>query len=85
MWQIVGSAMIGIIFTRNVLAVVVLFTLTPWIDGMGLQNLHVLVAAILCAILLIPVLLLLWGKRARSWSGKRYMAMSQRQSTRREL
>jgi hypothetical protein len=71
--------MIGIIFTRNVLSVIVLFTLTPWIEGMGLQNLHILVAAILFVILLSPILLLRWGKKARARSAHRYKAISARQ------
>lgn len=77
--------MIGIIFTRNVLSVVVLFALTPWIESMGLQNVHILVAGILGLILLIPVLLLKWGKKARARSAKAYRAMAARQSTSREL
>ncbi|EFY97710.1 Major facilitator superfamily transporter [Metarhizium robertsii ARSEF 23] len=83
--DIVGSSMIGIIFTRNVLSVVVLFALTPWIESMGLQNVHILVAGILGLILLIPVLLLKWGKKARARSAKAYRAMAARQSTSREL
>ncbi|EFY91864.1 hypothetical protein MAC_02149 [Metarhizium acridum CQMa 102] len=83
--DIVGSSMIGIIFTRNVLSVIVLFSLTPWIETMGLQNVHILVAGILGLILLIPVLLLKWGKKARVRSAKAYRAMAARQSTSREL
>jgi hypothetical protein len=77
--------MVGIIFTRNIFSVVVLFALSPWTEGMGLRNVHILIAAIFCAILLIPVLLLRYGKKARAATAKRYLAMAQRQPTHRNL
>ena len=64
---------------------VVLFAITPWIEGMGVQNLHILTACLACAILLIPVPLLMWGKKARVATAQRYRAMALRQPTHRTI
>lgn len=81
--QIVGSSMIGIIFMRNAFAVVVLFALTPWIERMGLRNMHILLTVITFAIQLLPVAMLIWGKKARVASAKRYLERASRQPTHR--
>lgn len=83
--QIIGNAMVGIVFSRNVLSVVVLFTLTPWISGMGLRNMHILVAILCFVILLIPAMLLVWGKKARIALANTYLAMAQKQPTSRDV
>ena len=69
--QLVGDALVGVVFIRNVLSVIVLFTLTPWVNGMGIQNVHILIAFIIFAILLLPIPLLIWGKKARIATAKR--------------
>ncbi|KHN95286.1 Major facilitator superfamily domain, general substrate transporter [Metarhizium album ARSEF 1941] len=83
--HIIGNAMVGIVFSRNVLSVVVLFTLTPWIAGMGLRNMHILVAVISSVVLLIPALLLVWGKKSRIALANTYTVMAQKQPTCRDF
>lgn len=70
---------------RNILSVIVLLVLTPWVEGMGLQNLHVLIALINFVILLLPVPLLVWGKRARVATATRYKKMAQKQLSHRAI
>ncbi|KAJ6784422.1 hypothetical protein PWT90_07059 [Aphanocladium album] len=82
--EVIGTAMIGIIFTRNVLAVGVLFALNPWIEAIGLRDFHIIIAVLIFVILLLPLPLLQWGKRARFRSAKAYTSMAQRQPTCRE-
>lgn len=67
--------MIGIIFTRNVFAVGVLFALNPWIEAVGLRDFHITIAVIVFVILLLPLPLLKWGKAARVKSAPAYRAM----------
>lgn len=81
--QIIGDALVGVVFTRNVFSVIVLFAITPWIEGMGVQNLHVLTACLALAIGLLPVPLLRWGKKARVATADRYRRMALRQPTQR--
>ncbi|KAH7067221.1 major facilitator superfamily domain-containing protein [Paraphoma chrysanthemicola] len=83
--EIIGDALVGIVFVRNVVSVLALFALTPWIDDMGVQDVHILTAAVCFAVLLLPVPLLVWGKRARIATAKRYERMLMRQPTHRTL
>lgn len=83
--QLVGDALVGVVFIRNVLSVIVLFTLTPWVNGMGIQNVHILIAFIIFAILLLPIPLLIWGKKARIATAERYREMAMRQPSHRTL
>lgn len=49
--------MIGITFTRNVFAVVILFVLTPWVKAMGLVNIYIIVVVVVFVMLLLPSVL----------------------------
>lgn len=83
--EILGDVMIGIVFVRNLFAVVILFSLTPWTNDMGVQNVCVITAAVCFAILLLPIPLLLWGKRIRVATAERYKRMAMRQPAHRTL
>ena len=83
--QIVGNALVGVVFTRNAVSVVVLFALGPWISGMGLRDLHILIAVLCFVILLIPVPLIIWGKKARIASAKAYEKIALKQPTHRSV
>ncbi|GAQ39300.1 sugar transporter [Aspergillus niger] len=78
--DIVGDTLVGVVFMRNVIAVIVLFTLTPWVNGMGMQNLHILIAVVAFFIYSIPIPLLIWGKRARIATASTYRRMAENQS-----
>ncbi|UNI17910.1 hypothetical protein JDV02_004218 [Purpureocillium takamizusanense] len=52
---------------------------------MGVRDLHILIVVLCFAILLIPVALLIWGKKARLATAKSYMEMARRQPTHREF
>ncbi|PLN81755.1 MFS general substrate transporter [Aspergillus taichungensis] len=81
--DIIGDALVGVIFTRNILSVIVLFVLTPWVNGMHMQNTHILIAVLCFVVLLLPVPLLLWGKKARVSTASRYRRMAANQPTHR--
>lgn len=70
---------------RNIFSLVVLFVLTPWVKGMGMQNLHILVAVIAFVIYLAPVPFLVWGKRARVATAARYKKMASTHVSRRAI
>ncbi|PSR76563.1 major facilitator superfamily domain-containing protein [Coniella lustricola] len=77
--NIIGDALVAVIFVRNGLSVVIMFALTPWIEGMGVQNAFILMAIIAFVILSIPLPLLKWGKQARIKSAATYAHYSMRQ------
>lgn len=76
--------MVGIIFTRNVFAVAILFALTPWIAAMGLANIHIILAVLIFLIQLLPLPFLRWGKAARASVAGRYQKRVLRQTTQRQ-
>ncbi|KAM3498838.1 hypothetical protein MY10362_007865 [Beauveria mimosiformis] len=82
--DVIGNALVGVVFTRNAMSVVVLFALTPWINVMGLRNLHIMISILCCLLLLMPVALLIWGKKARIATAARYRKMAHRQPTHRD-
>ncbi|KAJ5712987.1 uncharacterized protein N7483_010168 [Penicillium malachiteum] len=83
--DIIGNALVGVIFMRNIISLIVLFVLTPWVNGMGLQNLHILCAVIAFVFYMIPVPLLIWGKKARVATAVSYRKMSEKQITHRAV
>ncbi|KAJ5347546.1 uncharacterized protein N7506_000799 [Penicillium brevicompactum] len=82
---IIGDALVGVIFMRNILSVIVLFVLTPWVNRMGMRDLHILVAVIAFIILLMPIPLLKWGKQARIATASRYRKMAANQLSHRTV
>ncbi|KAK5950543.1 hypothetical protein OHC33_008486 [Knufia fluminis] len=81
--DIVGDALVGVVFTRNAISVVILFVLEYWLAGMGLRGLHILMACVMLAILLLPAVLLKFGKHARIRTQDRYKSMAVKQPTHR--
>lgn len=81
--KIIGDALVGVIFMRNIISVIILFVITPWVNGMGMQNLHILAAVVAFFLYLIPVPLLIWGKKARIATAARYRKMAANQMGRR--
>ncbi|TQV91519.1 Major facilitator superfamily transporter [Cordyceps javanica] len=80
---IIGNALVGVTLIRNLLTVGILFALTPWLDGMGVQDTHILIAVLTVIILVGPLGLILWGKKARVRTAASYRRMAIRQPTRR--
>lgn len=77
--------MIGIVFMRNVFSVIILFTLSPWTKAMGIQNVALITAAFCFLVLLMPIPLIIWGKRMRVYTAKKYQQMAMRQPAHRSL
>lgn len=83
--QVIGNALVGVIFMRNIISLIVLFVLTPWVNGMGIKNLHILCAVVAFVVYLIPVPLLVWGKKARIATAVTYKKMAEKQVTHRAM
>lgn len=61
---------------RNIISVIVLFVLTPWVEGMGIQNLHVICTVVAFLVYMVPVPLLIWGKKARVSTAASYRKLA---------
>ncbi|KAJ3497475.1 hypothetical protein NLG97_g1871 [Lecanicillium saksenae] len=77
--EIIGSAMVGVVFVRNAASIGILFGLTPWIRKMGVRNVNIIVVCFGFGILLLPILFLIWGKSARAASAATYKRLAARQ------
>lgn len=58
---------------------VIRFSFTDWIYGMGIQNTFILIGVIAFITAILPALLMIYGKRARVKTASRYMDFASRQ------
>lgn len=49
-----------------------MFVYTPWITAMGIQNTFILAGMISLAMTIMPIGLLIWGKRIRGYTAAEY-------------
>jgi len=77
--DIVGDSLVSITFTRNVVSTIFVFALTPWIDGVGITNVFVMITVIGIAVLLLVFLFIYKGKAFRRWTAAKYYYYSERQ------
>ncbi|KAF2488544.1 MFS general substrate transporter [Lophium mytilinum] len=67
-----GEAMVTVIIVRNTMSFAIGYGITPWIDGMGLQNAFVTAAMVGLAQCATVWVMVVWGKRLRERSVGRY-------------
>ncbi|EMC92632.1 hypothetical protein BAUCODRAFT_151053 [Baudoinia panamericana UAMH 10762] len=77
--EIVGDALVGVTFTRNALATIFVFALSPWIEGVGMANVYVTIGVIGIAVLLFVFVFIWKGKTFRRMTAKRYRYYAERQ------
>ncbi|KAE8315046.1 major facilitator superfamily domain-containing protein [Aspergillus transmontanensis] len=82
--DILGDALIAIVFIRNGFAMVVRFAFTPWVTGMGIQNTFVLIGMLALITVALPILLMIYGKRARASTADKYRKYAARQPVHRK-
>ncbi|KFG85372.1 hypothetical protein MANI_110086 [Metarhizium anisopliae] len=70
--NMIGDALAGIVFVRNLIAVVVGIALLPAIQKIGVLQAFIIVGATAAAVLLIPVPMMIWGKKARAATAAKY-------------
>ena len=77
--QIVGDALVGVTFTRNIIGTILVFALSPWMDAVGTQNVIITITAIGTVVLSFVGLFIFKGKEFRVRTTKRYRHYAQRQ------
>ncbi|BAE61760.1 unnamed protein product [Aspergillus oryzae RIB40] len=82
--DILGDALNSIVFVRNGFAMVVRFAFTPWVTGMGIQNSFILISMLALLPVTLPILLMIYGKRARSSTADKYWKYAARQPVHRK-
>lgn len=78
-FQIVGDALVGVTFTRNLLSTIFVFALTPWIANMGIKNVFIIIGVLVTAILLGTFIFIYYGKKFRVKFTDRYRYYAARQ------
>ncbi|KAJ5665545.1 uncharacterized protein N7477_007993 [Penicillium maclennaniae] len=81
--DILGDALIAVVFVRNGFAMIILFALTDWIAGMGIQNTFIVIGVLAFVTLVMPALLMVHGKRARIKTASKYKEFASRQQPQR--
>ena len=61
------------VFIRNGFGMIIKFAFAPWVDGMGVQNTFILIGVLSLATMVMPALLMVYGKRARIHTAHKYM------------
>jgi len=77
---IAAESMVLILFVRNVLGFAFSLVIQPWIDSMGGQNTTIFMGVICIASNASFLVMTQWGKKFRSRTAKRYLAMSQQRA-----
>ncbi|TQW01022.1 hypothetical protein V2A60_002039 [Cordyceps javanica] len=74
--NMIGDAMVGIVFFRNALAVVLWMGIMPRIGANGTNTVFVTTSIAAAIVMLIPVPLLIWGRRGRMLTASKYREYS---------
>ncbi|KAJ9497316.1 hypothetical protein H2202_007120 [Exophiala xenobiotica] len=69
---ILGDALTGVVFVRNIISTALVFAITPWIEGRGVYNMFVLLGCLSIAVALTVVPLIIWGRTWRAKLAGRY-------------
>lgn len=63
--ELAGDALASCIIIRNTMSFAIGYGITPWLDGLGLQDCFVSVAFVGLAICLVFLPMIWWGRRLR--------------------
>ncbi|KAJ4315296.1 hypothetical protein N0V84_008452 [Fusarium piperis] len=69
---ILGPALTAVVFVRNIIATGLVFAVSPWMAGMGVYDMFVLLGCIAAAIALTCVPLMIWGRKFRAKLAPKY-------------
>ncbi|KAL5327182.1 hypothetical protein ACEPPN_004874 [Leptodophora sp. 'Broadleaf-Isolate-01'] len=76
---IVGPSLVAVTFTRNLIATILVFALTPRIERMGIQNCVITIYATGMFILCFVALFIWKGKRFRVWTAERREKLAEKE------
>jgi hypothetical protein len=70
--EILPDALIGVAFVRNIMAMNLVFVITPWFNGMGVYNTFILLGCIAIAFSLTAIPMYIWGMKLRISRAAKY-------------
>ncbi|EXJ56382.1 uncharacterized protein A1O5_12649 [Cladophialophora psammophila CBS 110553] len=76
---ILGDALTSVVFVRNIITTILVFSIAPWMEGMGIYNMFVLLGCLSAVISFSCVPFLFWGRawRVRLAAKYKYYASKQ--------
>ncbi|KPI39025.1 putative MFS-type transporter [Cyphellophora attinorum] len=77
--DIIGDALTSVVFVRNAISTALVFAVTPWMTGMGVFNMFIMLGCLGLAVALTCVPLIIWGRRWRIRLAGRYEYFAMRQ------
>lgn len=72
MTKILGDALTGVVFVRNVIITILIFTITPWMEGMGIYDMFVLLGCLTLVTSLAGILFIIYGRAWRARLAGKY-------------
>lgn len=78
-YQILGDALVGVVFVRNAISTALIFAVPPWMTNMGIYDMFVVCGVLAALIALTCVPLIIWGRLFRQRLAGRYMKYEERQ------
>jgi hypothetical protein len=83
--DILPDALIGVAFLRNIMAMILVFVITPWFNGMGVYNAFILLGCISIVFSLSVIPMQIWGKSFRIKRADKYRYYAQKQFVTRSI
>jgi hypothetical protein len=71
--------MVAVTFIRNILSMIMVFALSPWIAGMGVYNMFILLGVLSLTVCATCVPMLIYGKKLRIKCADNYKKFAARQ------
>ncbi|KAH8649971.1 major facilitator superfamily domain-containing protein [Xylariales sp. PMI_506] len=73
---ITGEAFIGVAFIRNIFSIAIFFSITPWMEAQGIQNMFIVIGLWALVIAFLHVPLIIWGKKIRVKTSEAYTKLA---------
>ncbi|KAI1611906.1 synaptic vesicle transporter [Exophiala viscosa] len=77
--DIIADSMVALTVTRNIVATIFVFAISPWIDGIGVQNVFIMCGVLMTVIVGSVFIFIFFGKRLRVKAARKYRYFAERQ------
>lgn len=74
-----ADSVVAITVTRNLVATAFVFAIEPWIEGIGMKNVFVMLGVLIAVILASVFVFIFFGRKFRVMSAPRYRKFSAKQ------
>ena len=72
----IGDAVVSVVFVRNALSALIWIGIVPWVGSGGLNDILIVISVAASIVILLPIPLLLYGRRGRIATAAKYREYS---------